>query len=80
VVRFRDQTGLSFAIAGQNVLLAYLISEGLGSWLNLAHLGRWYHHLAHPDLAHAIARGCACAIGVLMITALLNRVGFRLKL
>jgi len=62
------------------VLLAYLISEGLGSWLNLVHLGKAYHHLARPDLTHAVARGLACAVVVLAITALLNRIGFRLKL
>jgi len=68
------------SIAGQNVLLAYLISEGLGSWLNLVHLNKVYHHLARPDLTHAVGRGLACAIVVLAVTALLNRVGFRLKL
>jgi heparan-alpha-glucosaminide N-acetyltransferase len=69
-----------FAIAGQNVLLAYLISDGVGSWLRMAHLGNWYARLAEPSLGHAMARSIGIALVVLTITALLNRVGFKLKL
>jgi len=69
-----------FAIAGQNVLLAYLISEGLDSFLNLLHLGDWYSGLAEPNLLNACARSAGCAAAILAFTALLNRVGFRLKL
>lgn len=68
------------AIAGQNVLLAYLISEGLDSFLELAHLDDWYARLATPDLTHACARSAGCAVAILAVTALLNRAGFRLKL
>jgi heparan-alpha-glucosaminide N-acetyltransferase len=68
------------AIAGQNVLLAYLLSQGVPNWLDLAHLGPWYDRLALPMLANAIARSATCALVVLIATALLNRRGFRLKL
>jgi predicted acyltransferase len=68
------------AIAGSNVLLAYLISEGLGSWFSLLHLGKWYGRLAEPTLGHAVARSATCAALILALSALLNRVGFRLKL
>jgi predicted acyltransferase len=67
------------AVAGQNVLLAYLLSEGLGSWLNVVHIGRWYDHFARAGLGHAVTRGVVCATVILMMTALLNRVGFRVK-
>jgi heparan-alpha-glucosaminide N-acetyltransferase len=69
-----------FAIAGSNVLLAYLLSETHGSALDLAGLGGWYSRLATPDLAHAMARSIGCAVVILALTAGLNRLGFRLKL
>jgi heparan-alpha-glucosaminide N-acetyltransferase len=69
-----------FAIAGSNVLLAYLLSEAHGSALDLVGLGGWYYRLAQPDLAHAMARSIGCAVIILAITAGLNRLGFRLKL
>ncbi len=69
-----------FAIAGQNVLLAYLISEGSESFLNLLHLGDWYDHLVETSLAGACARSAGLGIFILTLTALLNRLGFRLKL
>jgi hypothetical protein len=68
------------AIAGSNVLLAYLISEGMGSWLSILHLGDWYDRLAEPDLQHAIIRSASCAAVILAVSALLNAVGFRLRL
>lgn len=69
-----------FAIAGQNVLLAYLISEMLPSLLPLLHLGDWYGHLAEASLGAAVGRSASCSVVILSLTALLNRVGFRLKL
>jgi heparan-alpha-glucosaminide N-acetyltransferase len=69
-----------FAIAGGNVLLAYLLSEMHGSALDLLGLGGWYFRLAQPDLAHAMARSIGCAVVILALTAGLNRLGFRLKL
>jgi predicted acyltransferase len=82
---FADVTPLGFisrpfAVAGQNVFLAYLISEMLPSAIDLLHLGNWYGGLAEPGLAHAIARSAGCALVILCLTAALNRVGFRLKL
>ncbi|HUB68415.1 MAG TPA: DUF5009 domain-containing protein [Candidatus Methylacidiphilales bacterium] len=68
------------AIAGQNVLLAYLISEGLDAFLGLLHLDDWYSNLAEADLFHACARSAGCAAAILVFTALVNRAGFRLKL
>ncbi len=68
------------AVAGQNVLLAYLISEMLPSALELFHLGDVYSSLAEHGLASAVARSAACAAIILCVTAGLNRIGFRLKL
>ncbi|MCU0918436.1 MAG: DUF5009 domain-containing protein [Planctomycetes bacterium] len=69
-----------FAIAGGNVLLAYLLAGMLPSALDLLGLDGWYARLAQPDLAHAVARSLGCAVFVLALTAGLNRLGFRLKL
>jgi predicted acyltransferase len=68
------------AAAGQNVLLAYLLSEMMESVFDLLHLGDWYDGLAQANLAAAVARSAGCAIVLLLITAGLNRAGFRLKL
>jgi heparan-alpha-glucosaminide N-acetyltransferase len=68
-----------FSVAGQNVLLAYLLSEMLPSILDLLHLGDWYSHLAQPGLASAVVRSAGCAVVILVLTSLLNRIGFRLK-
>ena len=68
------------AIAGQNVLLAYLLSEAMESYLNVTGLSDWYDRLAGATLETAIARSLGIAILLLAVTALLNRVGFRLKL
>jgi predicted acyltransferase len=67
-------------VAGQNVLLAYLLSQGLESWLTLLHLDKAYDQFADIDFPHALARSISCAVVVLALTALLNRIGFRLKL
>jgi predicted acyltransferase len=66
-------------IAGENVLLAYLLSQGLEYWLTLMRLGEKYENLA-KDFPAALARSTGCAVIILIITALLNRAGFRLKL
>jgi predicted acyltransferase len=67
-------------IAGQNVLLAYLLSEMMPSLLDNCNLGDWYWRLSQPNLACAVGRSVACGILVLALTAGLNRLGFRLKL
>jgi hypothetical protein len=68
------------ATAGQNVLLAYLLSEAMESVLNLLNLGNWYDHLAGATLETAIVRSLGVGIVLLALTALLNRLGFRVKL
>jgi heparan-alpha-glucosaminide N-acetyltransferase len=68
------------ALAGKNVLLAYLLSEMLGSALELAGLGTWYDSLPRFGLASAITRSTACGILILAVSAAFNRIGFRLKL
>jgi heparan-alpha-glucosaminide N-acetyltransferase len=67
-------------VAGQNVLLAYLLSECLPSVLDLLQVGTWYGRLAEPGLAWAVGRSAGCAVLILCVTAGLNRAGFRLKL
>jgi heparan-alpha-glucosaminide N-acetyltransferase len=68
------------AFAGANVLLAYLLSEMLPSVIELLHWDEWYAALAQPDLAHAVGRSAGCGVVVLAVSALLNRLGFRLVL
>jgi predicted acyltransferase len=68
------------AIAGQNVLLPYLISEMLPYLLGLAGIDGWYEGLAGPTLSHAIARSAICSVVILSSGVGLNRLGFRLKL
>jgi heparan-alpha-glucosaminide N-acetyltransferase len=67
------------SLAGQNVLLAYLISEMLPGLLNALRLGDWYGHLA-ANLPSAIARSALCGVLILLLSVSLNRIGFRLKL
>jgi heparan-alpha-glucosaminide N-acetyltransferase len=68
------------AIAGQNVLLAYLLSEMLPSALALLHLEDWYAGIAEHGLAAAVARSMGGAVVILCASAALNRLSFRLKL
>lgn len=63
-----------FRVAGQNVLLAYLLSEMLPSPFGLLSLND------HAGLAWFIFRCAAWAALLLLLTAGLNRIGFRLKL
>jgi predicted acyltransferase len=69
-----------FAIAGRNVLLAYLLSNLLYPVLSLLDLGGWYSRLAEPGLANAVGRSAGVAVVILLFSVLLNRLGFRLKL
>jgi predicted acyltransferase len=67
------------ALAGQNVLLAYLLSEMLPGLLDAVGLSNGYGRLA-ATLPTAIARSSVCGAVILVISTSLNRVGFRLKL
>src|SRR5262249_12512547 len=68
-----------FALAGQNVLLAYLLSEMAPGLLAALHLEDAYGHLA-ATLAGAIARSIVCAVIVLGLAMGINRMGFRVRL
>jgi predicted acyltransferase len=68
------------ALAGQNVLLAYLLSEMFPSVLEAVHLGDWYSGLAAHSLLAAVVRSATCGVLILLVTVGLNRVGFRLRL
>jgi predicted acyltransferase len=67
-------------VAGQNVLLAYLLSTAVEPWLSVVQLDKAYDQFADIDFAHALFRSTMCAIVILALTAVLNRIGFRLKL
>ncbi|MFL5244552.1 MAG: DUF5009 domain-containing protein [Gemmataceae bacterium] len=66
-----------FAIAGENVLLAYLLSEMAPSAIDLLGLDQWYGKLAEPSLLCAVARSAGCSFVVLVVAALLNRIAPR---
>lgn len=68
------------SLAGQNVLLAYFLSESLPSVLTVLHLSDFYHSLSQPSLAAAITRSVGCSAAILAITIGINMKGFRLKL
>jgi predicted acyltransferase len=78
----RPVTGISrpLALAGANVLLAYLLSEMLPSALDLTGLGEAYGRLAEYNLFSAVGRSAGCAFLILLFATTLNRIGFRLKL
>jgi predicted acyltransferase len=67
------------ALAGQNVLLAYLISEMLPGLLDALGLGDSYGHLA-ATLPFAITRSALCGVLILLLSTSLNRIGLRLRL
>lgn len=69
-----DIGGKPLVVAGQNVLLAYLLSEMAPNPLGLLHIG------GDAALAWLIARALLWALVLLYVTAGLNRMGFWLKL
>ena len=69
-----------FTAAGRNVLLAYLLSEMLPSWISLLGGSEAYGGVAEANLGWAIARSASCAVAILFVKAGLNRAGFRLRL
>jgi heparan-alpha-glucosaminide N-acetyltransferase len=68
------------SLAGENVLLAYLLSNLLYPAVALLHLGPWYLGLSGPDRAQAIARAIGCAVAIISLSIGLTRAGLRLKL
>jgi heparan-alpha-glucosaminide N-acetyltransferase len=68
------------ALAGQNVLLAYLMSELLPSAGELLHLDSGYEALAGTHLLSCVARSAGTGVVILCLATGLNRLGFRLKL
>ncbi len=68
------------ARAGQNVLLAYLLSEMLPGLLDVLHLDGWYDGLSQGSLMAAIARSAVCGVIILLVATTLNRIGFKLRL
>ncbi|HTI69558.1 MAG TPA: DUF5009 domain-containing protein [Candidatus Limnocylindria bacterium] len=79
-VRSPGRVAKALALAGSNVLLAYLLSEMFPSLLDLVGAGDLYGHLAHGGLASAIARSAGCGVIILLAAMGLNRAGFRLKI
>jgi hypothetical protein len=67
------------ALAGQNVLLAYLISEMAPGLLDVLGLNDAYGRLA-TTLPMAITRSALCGVLILLLSTTLNRMGFRLRL
>jgi predicted acyltransferase len=67
-------------LAGQNVLLAYLLSEMVPSLLVVLHLETTYGNFAGAGLTFAIARSALCSVVILCTAVWLNRAGLRLKL
>ena len=78
VVDLRPQKFIAkpLVAAGQNVLLAYLLSEMLPSLLSLAH----FEGSADTSLAVAIARSAGISVALVSLTIALNHSGFRVKL
>ncbi len=78
-VRAKNAVSAPFVWAGQNVLLAYLISEMLPSLVEGLGLDAGYGRLA-LTLPGAIARSAVCGVLILVASGSLNRLGFRIKL
>ena len=68
------------ALAGRNVLLAYLLSEMWPSASVLLGVDQWYDKAGEISLAAAVARSAAVAAALLAATVGLNRLGFRLRI
>lgn len=69
-----------FARAGQNVLLAYLLSEMMPALMSLTGFDAWWDSFGNLGLAAAVLRSTALAIALLAATVGLNRLGFRLRI
>jgi predicted acyltransferase len=69
-----------FALAGRNVLLAYLFSEMLPSAASLSHLDDFLGKIGEMGFFAAVLRSAGLAAAILAVTIGLNRIGFRLKI
>lgn len=69
-----------FALAGRNVLLAYLLADMLPAAASLVGVDEWYDKAGELGLAAAVARSAGLGTAILAATIGLNRIGFRLKL
>ncbi len=67
-------------LAGNNVLLANLLSALYFSFIINIGLGDWYKAVGQMDLLHAVLRALSVSVILLSCTVGLNRFGFRLKL
>lgn len=67
------------AAAGQNVLLAYLLSQMFGSFIVVTGTA-WIYYRSASSLPGVMTRASVVAIAILGITWGLNRLSFRLKL
>jgi heparan-alpha-glucosaminide N-acetyltransferase len=66
-------------LAGNNVLLAYLLSEMLPGLLAALHLDNAYQSLS-LSLGGAIVRSVLCGLFILVLATRMNRLGFRVRL
>ncbi|WP_370945252.1 DUF5009 domain-containing protein [Amycolatopsis sp. cg5] len=67
------------AMAGGNVLLAYLLSEVFGYFLEVIGIGSWYDALNDTSVVLALIRAVVTAVLIVAAAIGLNRVGFRLR-
>ena len=68
------------AMAGQNVLLAYLFHNMLYPAMEVFHFSDLYYRMAGHSLAGAMGRSILAGIVILSVATMLNRAGFRLNL
>ena len=68
------------AIAGTNVLLAYLLSEAWPFVLEVAGFEAGYDHFSETGLLSAVLRSLACSALLLVVSTRLNKTGFVLRL
>ena len=66
--------------APPGIYLAYLLYNLLNPVVYLVGAGEWYEHLAEGRVLYAVLRASGCAFFILLLTTLLNRAGFRLRL
>jgi predicted acyltransferase len=79
ILQFHSVTRI-FALAGCNVLLAYLLSEMMPAFLSLTGLDDYYDRFGNLSLAAAMARSAGLGALLLAATVGLNKLGFRLRL